>query len=137
MFAPDTKILIVDDMPMMRKIIKKYLGQQGLQNITEANDGAVAWPLIEAAAAAGTPFQFICSDWNMPQMEGIELLKLVRGHPLMKSVPFLMITAEAEKGPLAEAFSSGVTSYIIKPFTAETFFEKLGNLFPAAAPKAE
>ena len=94
----DIKILVVDDMATMRKIIKNMLSQIGFTNIQEADDGATAWPLIESAIKEGKPFEFIVSDWNMPQMSGLDLLKRVRETNGLEKLPFLMITAEAEQG---------------------------------------
>ena len=93
----DIKILVVDDMTTMRKIIKNMLGQIGFTNIAEADDGATAWPMMENAIKEGAPYEFIVSDWNMPQMSGLDLLKKVRATPGLEKLPFLMITAEAEQ----------------------------------------
>ncbi len=96
-FDPKIKILIVDDMNTMRKIIKGMLQKMGCDNITEANDGIPAWQAIQDAHKEGKPFQFIISDWNMPGMTGIDLLKNFRSKEEFKQTPFLMVTAEAEQ----------------------------------------
>ena len=125
----DTKILVVDDMSTMRKIIKNMLTQIGFTNISEADDGATAWPLIEGAVKDGKPFEFIVSDWNMPKMTGIDLLKNVRGTPGLEKLPFLMITAESEQGNVVIAVKAGVSNFIIKPFSAQVLKEKIDKIF--------
>lgn len=145
MFAPTTKILVVDDMLTMRKIISKNLKDLGLTNISEANDGAVAWPAVQDAHAKGQPFQLVLSDWNMPQLSGFEFLKKVRADERFKALPFILITAESEKSQVVEALQAGVSHYVVKPFTADQLKEKLevaykkhggGAPAPAAAPAA-
>jgi two-component system chemotaxis response regulator CheY len=126
---PNMKILIVDDMSTMRKIIKNMLHQVGFKNIEEADDGATAWPKIEQALAAGEAFQFIISDWNMPQMTGIDLLGKIKGNDKLKSVPFLMVTAEAEQGNVVIAVKAGVSNFIVKPFSAQVLKEKIDKIF--------
>jgi len=128
-FNPKIKILIVDDMNTMRKIIKGMLQKMGCDNLTEANDGIPAWEQIQAAHAEGKPFDFIISDWNMPGMTGLDLLKNVRGKAEFKAIPFLMVTAEAEQANIVVAVKSGVSNYIIKPFNQETFKAKLDKVF--------
>lgn len=129
-FNPKMKIIIVDDMNTMRKIIKGMLQKMGCDNLTEANDGIPAWELIQAAHAAGKPFDFILSDWNMPGMTGLDLLKNVRSKPEFKTTPFLMVTAEAEQANIVLAVKAGVSNYIIKPFSPDTFKTKLDKVFP-------
>lgn len=125
----DMKILVVDDMATMRKIIKNMLGQIGFTSITEADDGTTAWTKIEQAAEAGEPYQFIVSDWNMPQMSGLELLKKLRSADQYKALPFLMITAEAEQGNVVIAVKAGVSNFIVKPFSAQVLKEKIDKIF--------
>ena len=125
----DIKILVVDDMSTMRKIIKNMLTQIGFTNISEADDGATAWPLIEGAIAEGKPFEFIVSDWNMPQMSGLDLLKNVRSTAGLEKLPFLMITAEAEQGNVVIAVKAGVSNFIVKPFSAQILKEKIDKIF--------
>jgi two-component system chemotaxis response regulator CheY len=127
-FDPSTKVLVVDDFKTMRKIVAGALKNCGLTNITEADDGATAWPLIEAALAEGAPFQLIVSDWNMPKLKGIELLRKVRGHETLRKTPFVLVTAEAEQGNILEAAQAGVSNYIVKPFTPAAFQEKLESV---------
>jgi len=129
MFPEKTKILVVDDMTTMRKIVKNALKKAGLLDVTEANDGDVAWPKIEQAATEQKPFDLIISDWNMPIMNGLDLLKKVRAYEAMKTVPFVMLTAETEKAQIIEAAKAGVTTYVMKPFKADELIEKLGAVY--------
>lgn len=125
----DMKILVVDDMSTMRKIIKNMLTQVGFTNITEADDGATAWPMIQSAIKEGKPYEFILSDWNMPQMSGLDLLKNVRSTEGLEKLPFLMITAEAEQGNVVIAVKAGVSNFIVKPFSAQVLKEKIDKIF--------
>jgi len=117
------KILVVDDFATMRRIIKNILRQLGYKNIEEADDGDVGLNLLKAQ-----PFDFIISDWNMPRMSGLELLKAVRSDEQLADLPFLMVTAEAQKENVIEAVKARVSNYIIKPFTAETLAEKINQI---------
>lgn len=127
MFKLDTKILVVDDMLTMRKIITKNLKEYGFSKIEEADDGATAWPALEHALQVNQPFQLVLSDWNMPGMKGIDLLKKVREDARFKKLPFLLITAESEKSQVIEAIKLDVSDYIVKPFTAQHLKDKLAN----------
>jgi len=129
MFDPSTKVLVVDDFKTMRKIVIGALGACGLKNITEAEDGVFAWPLIEAAAKEGKPFGLVVSDWNMPTLSGLELLKKVRATEATRSTPFVLVTAEAEQKNILEAVQAGVSNYVVKPFTTATFKVKLEQVF--------
>ena len=131
MFPPDTRVLVVDDMATMRKLVKKQLIDCGMTKVTEADDGDTAWTKIEQAIEINAPFQLIISDWNMPRTKGIQLLKRVRSNSKMKDVPFVMLTAENEKDNVTEAIAARVSSYLIKPFTADVFKEKLKAVFNA------
>ena len=128
-FNPKQKILIVDDMNTMRKIIKGMLQKMGCDNLTEANDGIPALQMIQDAHANGVPFDFIISDWNMPGMTGLDLLKHVREKEQFKALPFLMVTAEAEQANVVVAVKAGVSNYIIKPFNPETLKTKIDKIF--------
>ncbi len=122
---PDMKILVVDDFPTMRRIVKTLMRQNGYTNFVEAEDGVQGFKMLET-----TPdIEFIISDWNMPNMTGLELLKAVRADARFKHLPFLMVTAEAEKENIIEAVKSGVNNYIVKPFTGVTLQEKLAKVF--------
>ncbi|HBK54991.1 MAG TPA: response regulator [Xanthomonadales bacterium] len=118
------RILIVDDFSTMRRIVKNLLNDLGFQNTAEADDGATA-----LAALRSAPFDFVVTDWNMPGMTGIELLKAIRKDPALARIPVLMVTAEAKREQILEAAQSGVNGYIIKPFNAQTLSEKLDRIF--------
>ncbi len=120
----DMRILVVDDFATMRRIIKNILKQLGYTKIDEADDGATALPMLKSQH-----YDLIISDWNMPQMSGLELLKSVRSDEELKDTPFLMVTAEAQKENIIEAVKAKVSNYIIKPFTADTLAEKLEKIF--------
>lgn len=122
------KILIVDDFSTMRRIIKNLLRDLGFTNTTEADDGATALPMLKQSK-----FDFLITDWNMPGMQGIDLLKAVRSDPELASLPVLMVTAEAKRDQIVEAAQAGVNGYIIKPFTAQTLKEKLDKIFERLA----
>lgn len=125
MFPSDTKILIADDMMTIRKVIKKTLSQIGFVpgNITEAVNGKEAWEKLQSAEQ---PIQLIISDWNMPEMTGLDFLKTVRGSDKYKGLPFVLLTAEGEVEQVKEAIKQGVDAYIMKPFNAKTLQSKLG-----------
>lgn len=118
------KLLVVDDMSTMRRIIKNALKQFGFVNIEEAEDGNSALAKLRAEK-----FDFVISDWNMPNMTGLDLLKAIRQDPALKALPVLMVTAEAKKENIMEAIQSGVSNYIVKPFTAESLKEKIDKIF--------
>jgi two-component system chemotaxis response regulator CheY len=118
------KILIVDDFATMRKIIKNILLQLGFKDILEADDGTTALELLKKQKV-----DLIISDWNMPKMSGIELLKAIRNNEDLKDIKFIMVTAEAQKESVVEAIKQGVNQYVIKPFTPETLKEKLEKVF--------
>ena len=118
------KILIVDDFSTMRRIIKNLLRDLGFTNTVEADDGLTAIPILNSGS-----IDFLVTDWNMPGMTGIELLKAIRADDRFKTLPVLMVTAEAKREQIIEAAQNGVNGYIIKPFTAQTLEEKLGKIF--------
>jgi len=118
------KILIVDDFSTMRKIIRNILTQLGFKNILEADDGTTALEILKKEKV-----DLIISDWNMPKMSGLELLKAVRSDENLKDIPFVMVTAEAQKESILEAIKYKVNQYIVKPFTPETLKEKLEKVF--------
>jgi two-component system chemotaxis response regulator CheY len=121
---PNMKILIVDDFSTMRRIIKNLLRDLGFTNTAEADDGQTALPMLQSGK-----FDFLVTDWNMPGMEGIELLKRVRADENLKSLPVLLVTAEAKKEQIVEAAQAGVNGYIVKPFTSGTLKEKIEKIF--------
>ena len=118
------KFLVVDDFSTMRRIVRNLLKELGFTNVDEAEDGVVALQKLKS----GT-FDFIVSDWNMPNMTGIELLRAVRADAALKHLPVLMVTAEAKKENIVEAAQAGASGYIVKPFTAATLDEKLNKIF--------
>jgi two-component system chemotaxis response regulator CheY len=122
-FDKNMKILIVDDFATMRKVIRNLLRQIGYQNVTEAEDGVEALKELKSQK-----IEFVISDWNMPNMSGIELLKAVRADSELSGLPFLMVTAESLKENVVEAVKAGVSNYIVKPFTAEVLSEKIKKI---------
>jgi two-component system chemotaxis response regulator CheY len=118
------KILIVDDFSTMRRIVKNLLRDLGFNNTQEADDGLTALPMLKKGG-----FDFVVTDWNMPGMQGIDLLKHIRADDELKHLPVLMITAEAKREQIIEAAQAGVNGYIVKPFTAATLKEKLDKIF--------
>lgn len=129
MFKPTTKFLIVDDFGTMRKIVKKALLDLGYVNSVEAADGVEAYKLLQEHAQAGQPFEFVISDWNMPNMLGIDLLKKCRGEASFKTLPFMLVTAESEQSQILEAAKVGVTDYVVKPFSPAMLKAKLESAY--------
>jgi two-component system chemotaxis response regulator CheY len=127
---PNMKTIVIDDMMTMRKIITKMLKQIGFTNVSEADDGATAWPMIQQAQESGEPFEFIVSDWNMPKMSGLDLLIKIRETEGIKDTPFLMVTAEAEQSNVVKVVQAGVSNFVVKPFKPETLQEKIEKIFP-------
>jgi two-component system chemotaxis response regulator CheY len=124
MMDSKTKFLVVDDFATMRRIVRTLLKELGYENVDEAEDGAVALGKLK-----GGGFQFVVTDWNMPNMNGLELLQAIRADANLKSLPVLMITAEAKKENIVAAAQAGASGYIVKPFTAATLDEKLKRIF--------
>ncbi|MDE1461522.1 chemotaxis response regulator CheY [Spartinivicinus sp. A2-2] len=118
------KILIVDDFSTMRRIIKNLLRDLGFTNTSEADDGQTALPMLQSGG-----FDFLVTDWNMPGMTGIDLLKAVRADPKLNTLPVLMVTAEAKRDQIIEAAQAGVNGYVVKPFTAAVLKEKIEKIF--------
>jgi two-component system chemotaxis response regulator CheY len=118
------RVLVVDDFSTMRRIVKNTLRQIGFTNIEEAEDGQKAYDRLSVEK-----FDFVVSDWNMPNMTGIDLLRKVRATPQIKDIPFLMVTAEAKQENIVEAIKAGVSNYIVKPFTVATLDEKIKKIF--------
>jgi two-component system, chemotaxis family, chemotaxis protein CheY len=141
MFPSTTRILIVDDVQMVRALLITALDACGLSRVTEATNGVEGIEQIEQAIAIGKPFELVISDWNMPKMNGLELLRKVREKPESKDVPFLLLTTENEKGNVLQAVAAGASHYIVKPVNAETLRERLAvaykKHFPNAVPKSE
>jgi two-component system, chemotaxis family, chemotaxis protein CheY len=131
MSDPRMKFLVVDDFSTMRRIVRNLLKELGYSNTEEAEDGIVALNMLR-----NDRFDFVVSDWNMPNMTGIELLKSIRADENLRGLPVLMITAEARKENIIEAAQSGANGYIVKPFTAATLDEKLSKIFKNLEKKA-
>lgn len=123
---PDIRILVVDDFATMRRILSNILRQLGYKNIEEASDGAIALSKLRESN-----FGFVITDWDMPNMSGIELLKTMRADEALKTIPVLMVTAEALKENVIEAVKAGVNNYIVKPFTADVMRQKMDKIFAA------
>ena len=124
MFDPTTRFLVVDDFSTMRRILGTLLKELGFTHIVEAEDGAIALQKLHH----GT-FQFVVTDWNMPNMNGLDLLKSIRADPALQHLPVLMVTAEAKKENIILAAQAGANGYIVKPFTGATLGEKLMKIF--------
>ena len=130
MFSPEgaldknMKVLVVDDFSTMRRIVKNLLRDLGFTNISEADDGSTALPMLKEGS-----FDFVVTDWNMPGMQGIDLLKAIRADANLSHIPVLLITAEAKKEQIVMAAQAGVNGYIVKPFTAATLNAKLDKIF--------
>ena len=121
---PNTRFLVVDDFSTMRRIVRNLLKELGFTNVDEAEDGAIALQKLQ-----GGGFEFVVTDWNMPNMDGLTLLQTIRATPALKHLPVLMITAAAKKENISAAAQAGASGYIVKPFTAGTLSEKLGKIF--------
>ena len=121
---PQTRFLVVDDFSTMRRIVRNLLKELGFTNVDEAEDGKVA---LEKLMAGG--FEFVVTDWNMPNMDGLTLLQNIRATPSLQNLPVLMVTAEAKKENIIAAAQAGASVYIVKPFTAGTMSEKLNKIF--------
>ena len=124
-YDPYMRVLVVDDFATMRRIVKNILRQLGFNNVVEADDGTTAWEVLNK-----DKIEFIVSDWNMPKMTGIDLLRKVRASEEFGDLPFLMVTAEAQQENIIEAVQAKVSNYIVKPFTAETMKQKIDKIFP-------
>ncbi|MCR4665683.1 MAG: chemotaxis response regulator CheY [Desulfovibrio sp.] len=124
-FNPNMRVLIVDDFSTMRRIVRNILRQIGLSNVVEADDGTTAWEILNREK-----IDFVVSDWNMPKMPGIDLLRKVRSSEQFANLPFLMVTAEAQQENIIEAVQAKVSNYIVKPFTADTLKQKIDKIFP-------
>lgn len=126
---PKLRILVVDDFSTMRRIVRNLLKELGFTNVDEAEDGAIALQKLNTEG----PFEFVVTDWNMPNMDGLTLLQTVRSTPSLKHLPVLMVTAEAKKENIIAAAQAGASGYIVKPFTAATLSEKLNKIFEKMA----
>jgi len=125
------RFLVVDDFSTMRRIVRNLLKELGFANVDEAEDGAVALQKLKT-----TEFDFVISDWNMPNMDGLTLLQTIRADETLKKLPVLMVTAEAKKENIVAAAQAGANGYVVKPFTAATLDEKLNKIFQNMEAKA-
>ena len=124
MSDPKLKFLVVDDFSTMRRIVRNLLKELGYTNVDEAEDGAIALQKLNSGS-----FDFVVTDWNMPNMDGLQLLQTIRSTPSLQHLPVLMITAEAKKENIIAAAQAGASGYVVKPFTAVTLAEKLQKIF--------
>lgn len=135
MFPPETRILVIDDMPSIRDLVKNHLKAMGFKIILEAADGEEGLKILIHQNSSGQPIQLVISDWNMPKMKGLELLKQVRATSEWQSLPFVLLTSEAEREQVTEAVLAGASQYIVKPFAAKVFEEKLKTVWTKHNPK--
>jgi two-component system chemotaxis response regulator CheY len=129
MFPPSTRILIADDMPTIRDLVKNQLKAMGFKNIIEAADGEQALNLLIQYNTPNSAIELVISDWNMPKMTGLEFLKQVRASDEWANLPFVLLTSESERDQVTEAILAGVSQYIVKPFAAKAFEEKLKGVW--------
>ncbi|MFM1886353.1 MAG: hypothetical protein RL026_1510 [Pseudomonadota bacterium] len=126
--SASTRFLVVDDFSTMRRIVKNFLNDLGYANVQEADDGTSALPILRAGQV-----DFLITDWNMPNMPGLDLLKAVRADPKLAKMPVLLLTAEAKREQIVEAAQAGVNGYVVKPFTAQTLKEKIDKIMASRA----
>jgi len=131
MADPNMKFLVVDDFATMRRIVRNLLKELGFNNVDEAEDGAMALQMLRSSS-----YDFVVSDWNMPNMDGLTMLQNIRADAALKKIPVLMVTAEAKKENIVAAAQAGANGYVVKPFTAVTLEEKLNKIFQNMESKA-
>jgi len=124
----DTRVLVVDDFESMRRIVGQLLREMGFRDITLADDGATALALLRE-----DDFGLLLTDWHMPQMDGLDLVRAVRADPRLNAIPILMVSAEATREQIIEAVRAGVNGYVVKPFTPQILSAKIGKLFESPA----
>ncbi len=129
MFPLETRILVVDDMPSIRELVKNHLKTMGYKDILEAENGEEALQKVFSLDAAGSPIQLVICDWNMPKMTGLEFLKQIRGNHAYQKLPFVLLTSEAERDQVTEAILAGVSQYVVKPFSGKVFEDKLKQVW--------
>jgi two-component system chemotaxis response regulator CheY len=125
MFPLETRILVIDDMPSIRDLVKNTLRSMGYKNFQEAADGEEGLQILEKLNSGDQSIQLVISDWNMPKLKGLDLLKQVRATPKWVNLPFVLLTSESERDQVTEAVLAGVSQYIVKPFSAKIFEDKL------------
>lgn len=128
MLPKNTKILVVDDMSTMRRIVKNSLKEIGYENLVDAKNGELAWNIVQEAQQSGNPVDVIFCDWNMPVVSGLELLKKIRSEKDTVDLPFILLTAKSDERDLAQAEDVGVTAYMTKPFSKEELENQLSQL---------
>jgi two-component system chemotaxis response regulator CheY len=126
--STELRFLVVDDFSTMRRIVKNFLNDLGYTNVVEADDGKTALPILKAGG-----IDFLVTDWNMPGMPGLDLLKAVRADPALSKMPVLLVTAVAKREQIVEAAQAGVNGYVVKPFTAQTLKEKIEKILASRA----
>lgn len=129
MFPSETRILVIDDMPSIRDLVKNHLKAMGFKSIQEASDGEEALRMLIQNNTPSSSIQLVISDWNMPNMKGIDLLKHVRATAEWANLPFVLLTSEAERDQVTEAVLAGASQYIVKPFSAKIFEDKLKTAY--------
>ncbi|MET0290957.1 MAG: chemotaxis response regulator CheY [Steroidobacteraceae bacterium] len=129
--SSDLRFLIVDDFSTMRRIVKNFLNDLGYPHVVEADDGTTAQPILRRGEV-----DFLITDWNMPEMQGLDLLKWVRSEPKLANLPVLLLTAEAKREQIIEAAEAGVNGYVVKPFNAQTLKDKIEKILRARAAAA-
>ncbi len=129
MFPATTRILIVDDMPTIRDLVKNHLRAMGFKNTIEAEDGELALKCMIDQNNKGEPIEMVICDWNMPKMKGLDLLKQIRATSEWQNLPFVMLTSETDRESVTEAVLAGVSQYIVKPFAAKIFEDKLKTVW--------
>ncbi len=131
------KVLVVDDMPAMRSILRNMLEEIGFGRVVEAEDGEHAWFLIRQAAGEEGEIGLVIADWNMPGMSGVDLLRAVRSFQQTRDLPFFMVTGEGDRGHVSEAIRAGATDYVVKPFSAHQLGEKISIAFDDTREEAD
>jgi two-component system, chemotaxis family, chemotaxis protein CheY len=129
MFDTDTKILVAEDTDITRAIVRKMLEKMNFKHVTEVPNGALAWQEIERSVTANSPYRIVIADWNMPEMNGIDLLKRMQMVPQLRSTSFILLTSNTEKDHVVEAIKSGVSIYLAKPFAASALERKIKEAY--------
>ncbi len=129
MFSTNTRVLVIDDMASIRDLVRGQLRTMNFTEIIEAEDGEQGWTIIENQYAQANPIELVISDWNMPKMTGLELLKKVRSVQSFVQLPFILLTSEAERDQVTEAVMAGVSQYIVKPFSGKVFEDKMKTAY--------
>ncbi|HPI39803.1 MAG TPA: response regulator [Pseudobdellovibrionaceae bacterium] len=129
MYPFDTKFLVADDMSAIRDLVKGHLKSMGFKRIVEADNGELAYKILEDELKNQSPIEFVISDWNMPKMTGLDFLKKVRASSIYGTLPFILLTSESEREQVTEAVLAGVSQYIVKPFTPKMIEDKIKSVW--------